>query len=95
MAVEEVSFCGRVVCIGYAKADVTFHTGLFVQKELDIRGSRNALPEDFNAVIRYMERGNCPVDRLISGIVEPEAAGDALRRWSEDPGKVFRILVRF
>lgn len=95
MAVGEVSFCGRVVCIGYAKTDVTFQTKLFVQKELDIRGSRNALPEDFSAVIRYLERGICPVDRLISGEVEPDAAGEALRKWSEDPGKVFRILVKF
>ena len=95
MAVDEVAFAGRVVCIGYAKSDVTFQTKLFVQKELDIRGSRNALPSDFNAVIRYLHRGNCPVDRLISDIVEPEHAGEALEKWSQCPGKVFRILVRF
>lgn len=95
MAVNEVAFCGRVVCIGYAKSDVTFQTKLFVQKELDIRGSRNALPEDFKAVIRYMKRGTCPVDRLISDVVMPEAAADALKKWSDNPGKVFRILVEF
>ena len=33
MAVEEVAFTGRVVCIGYAKSDVTFQTKLFVQKQ--------------------------------------------------------------
>lgn len=32
-AVEEVAFTGRVVCIGYAKAEVSFNTSLFVQKE--------------------------------------------------------------
>ena len=58
LAVDEVAFAGRVVCIGYAKSDVSFHTKLFVQKELDIRGSRNAMPSDFNAVIRYLSRGN-------------------------------------
>lgn len=94
-AVEEVAFCGRVVCIGYAKANVTFQTKLFVQKELDIRGSRNALPEDFNAVIRYLKKGECPVEKLISDTVVPEAAGDALKIWSAAPGKVFRILVKF
>lgn len=95
MAVEEVAFAGRVVCIGYAKSDVTFQTKLFVQKELDIRGSRNAMPEDFNAVIRYLRHSSCPVDRLISKVVAPEEAGDALKEWSENPGKVFRILVKF
>ena len=46
-AVNEVAFTGRIVCIGYAPTDVTLPTRFFVQKELDIRGSRNALPDDF------------------------------------------------
>ena len=37
-AVNEVAFTGRVVCIGYAKSEVTFQTKYFVQKELDISG---------------------------------------------------------
>ena len=69
LAVDEVAFAGRVVCFGYAKSDVSFHTKLFVQKELDIRGSRNAMPSDFNAVIRYLSRGNCPMEELISRII--------------------------
>ncbi len=93
MAVEEVAFTGRVVCIGYAKTETAFQTKLFVQKELDIRGSRNAMPEDFRGVIRYLQQGRCPLDRLISAVVKPEEAANALQTWSEAPGKVFRILV--
>ena len=95
MAVNEVAFTGRVVCIGYAKSEVSFHTKYFVQKELDIRGSRNAQPSDFRAVIHYLERGTCPVDRLISNEVKPEQAEQAMQQWAEAPGKVFRILVEF
>jgi 2-desacetyl-2-hydroxyethyl bacteriochlorophyllide A dehydrogenase len=95
MAVNEVAFTGRVVCIGYAKSEVSFHTKYFVQKELDIRGSRNAQPSDFRAVIHYLERGTCPVDRLISNVVKPEQAEQAMQQWAEAPGKVFRILVQF
>ena len=95
MAVDEVAFTGRVVCIGYAKTEVSFQTKLFVQKELDIRGSRNAQPSDFRAVIHYMERKTCPVDRLISACVPPEEAEKAMQQWAEAPGKVFRILVDF
>jgi threonine dehydrogenase-like Zn-dependent dehydrogenase len=93
MAINEVGFTGRVVCIGYAKSEVSFQTKYFVQKELDIRGSRNAQPSDFRAVIRYLERGTCPVDRLISNEVEPEGAANAMDQWAANPGKVFRILV--
>lgn len=95
MAVDEVGFTGRVVCIGYAKSPVEFQTKLFVQKELDIRGSRNALPADFRAVINYLQTGVCPIDKLISRIVEPEEAASAMAGWAAAPGKVFRILVKF
>ncbi len=95
LAVSEVSFAGRVVCIGYSPVPVTFQTKLFVQKELDIRGSRNALPEDFKAVKEYMKRGSCPVDSLVSAIVEPERAAEILAYWNEHRGEVFRILVKF
>ena len=95
MAVNEVAFTGRVVCIGYAKSEVSFQTKYFVQKELDIRGSRNAQPSDFRAVIRYLERGKCPVDCLISREVSPEEASEAMQQWAANPGKVFRILVKF
>jgi 2-desacetyl-2-hydroxyethyl bacteriochlorophyllide A dehydrogenase len=95
MAVDEVAFTGRVICIGYAKSEVSFQTKYFVQKELDIRGSRNAQPSDFRAVIHYLERGTCPVDRLISNVVTPENAEAAMKQWDENPGKVFRILVEF
>lgn len=95
MAVDEVAFTGRVICIGYAKTEVSFQTKYFVQKELDIRGSRNAQPSDFRAVIHYLERGTCPVDQLISRVVKPEEAPEAMQQWAAAPGKVFRILVYF
>ena len=95
MAVDEVAFTGRVICIGYAKTEVSFQTKYFVQKELDIRGSRNAQPSDFRAVIHYLERGTCPVDQLISREVTPEEAPEAMQLWADAPGKVFRILVKF
>ncbi len=95
MAINEVAFTGRVVCIGYAKAEIALETKFFVQKELDVRGSRNALPKDFRAVIEYLKRKTCPVDRLISGIYKPEQAQQAMESWANQPGAVFRILVEF
>ncbi len=108
MAVDEVAFTGRVVCIGYAKSEVSFQTKYFVQKELDIRGSRNAMPQDFRAVIHYLERlqgqqatdakteGQPSItDRLITKVIAPEEALSTMQWWSQNPGKVFRILVEF
>lgn len=95
MAIDEVSFTGRVVYIGYAKSEVSFQTKFFVQKELTIRGSRNALPEDFRAVISSLNQNNFPYSKFISKIVKPEEAETALNEWAAQPQKVFRILVEF
>ena len=92
-AVEEVAFTGRVVYIGYAKEPVSYETRLFVQKELDVLGSRNAQPEDFCAVIRLLESRKFPVEQAVSLIVPLEEAPHALRSWSENPSRHQKILV--
>jgi threonine dehydrogenase-like Zn-dependent dehydrogenase len=94
-AVDEVAFTGRVVYIGYTKQPVEYETRLFVQKELDILGSRNALPEDFRQVIRMLEAGKFPVEDAVSAIVPPEQAGEMLAEWSAHPGKYTKIMVQF
>lgn len=92
-AVEEVAFAGRVVYIGWTKTPVTYDTALFVRKELDVLGSRNALAADFAGVVRMLARGTFPVAESVSREVPFEAAGEALRDWAADPAGVTRIHV--
>lgn len=94
-AVEAVAFTGRIVCVGYAKEDIAFATKLFVQKELDILGSRNARLPDFQKVINYMENNNLPINKLISMIVSPNNGLDAMQKWAANPGKVMKLIVSF
>jgi 2-desacetyl-2-hydroxyethyl bacteriochlorophyllide A dehydrogenase len=93
-AVEEVAFTGRVVYIGYAKEPVSYETRLFVQKELNILGSRNALPEDFHAVIDMLRDGQFPVEQTVSAVVPLSEAGTALAAWSDNPASYSKILVQ-
>lgn len=93
-AVDEVAFTGRVVYIGYTKEPVSYETRLFVQKELDILGSRNALPEDFHEVIRMLVAGGFPTEEAISAVVPLEAAGDMLTQWSVTPDRFTKIMVQ-
>jgi threonine dehydrogenase-like Zn-dependent dehydrogenase len=92
-AVEEVAFTGRVVYIGYAKEPVEYETRLFVQKELDILGSRNALPEDFRDVIRMLEAGRFPMEDAVSAVVPMGEAARLLGEWSDAPGRFTKIMV--
>ncbi|MGD9928458.1 MAG: zinc-binding alcohol dehydrogenase family protein [Mangrovibacterium sp.] len=94
-AIEEVAFAGRVVCIGYAAAEIAFPTKLWVQKEMEIMGSRNANPTDFEAVIKYLKNAGLDESLLISKVVSVDEAAGAMQEWSEDPGKILKILVRF
>ncbi len=92
-AVEEVAFTGRVVYIGYAKEQVAYETRLFVQKELDILGSRNALPEDFHAVIQMLEAHRFPVEEAVTHTVPMEDAPGILEAWSGAPARFSKIMI--
>jgi threonine dehydrogenase-like Zn-dependent dehydrogenase len=93
-AVEEVAFTGRVVYIGYTKQPVAYETRLFVEKELDILGSRNALPEDFRTVIKMLEEHKFPVEDAVGSIVSLGDAPGILEAWSSNPLKFTKIMVQ-
>jgi threonine dehydrogenase-like Zn-dependent dehydrogenase len=92
-AVDEVAFAGRVVYVGYAKEPVAYETSVFLRKELDIRGSRNALPDDFRRVIRMLEEHRFPVLDAVTSVVPIEEAPQLLREWSEHPARFTKIMV--
>lgn len=92
LAVDAVCFAGRVACIGYAKHEVAFDTSLFVRKELDVVGSRNALHE-FPAVVKMVERRERPFTELVSAVYPLADSAAALRDWDAQPGRFTKILV--
>lgn len=94
-AIEEVAFAGRVVCIGYAANEIAFPTKLWVQKEMEIMGSRNANPTDFESVIKFLKNTGLKDELFISKIVSVDEAPAEMQNWSENPGSIMKILVQF
>lgn len=92
-AVDLVGFSGRVVYVGYAKAEVAYNTSLFNLKELDIMGSRNATREDFKAVITFLETQPDVADPLISKLVPLSDSDGALAYWTAHRQETFKILI--
>jgi 2-desacetyl-2-hydroxyethyl bacteriochlorophyllide A dehydrogenase len=92
-AIDLACFGGRVVYIGYSKAPVTYDTKFFNLKELDIMGSRNALHEDFDAVIAYLEARGAASDALISRIIPFAEAASALPYWVENRANTLKIII--
>ncbi len=92
LALEAVSFAGRVITIGYSKEEVHFNSQLIVRKELNLYGSRNAL-RVFPSVIQMFESKEKPFSDLITKIFSFDQAPEAFKFWDENPGKVSRILI--
>jgi threonine dehydrogenase-like Zn-dependent dehydrogenase len=92
-AVTEVAFAGRVIYIGYAKEPVAYETRLFVQKELDVLGARNAMPNDFRQVISMLERKLFPVQEAVTAIVSLHDVPRVLEEWSHNPGRFTKVMV--
>jgi threonine dehydrogenase-like Zn-dependent dehydrogenase len=91
--VDLVAYTGRVIYIGYAREPVTYETKLFVQKELDILGARNALPRDFREVIQMLEQHRFPVTSAISTVVTLDEAPEVFRAWDGDPARFTKIMI--
>ena len=92
-AVDEVAQTGRVVYLGFAKEEVAYETRLFVLKEVDILGSRNALPDDFHAVIRMLEAHRFPVEDAVTHMVPMEEAPRILEAWNHEPTRFGKIMI--
>jgi threonine dehydrogenase-like Zn-dependent dehydrogenase len=94
LAVEEVAFTGRVVYIGYPKAEVAYEAKLFIQKELDIMGSRNALPNDFREVMAMLHAGRFPVEQAVTAVVSLDQGPAILAEWSDNPAAFTKIMIQ-
>ena len=72
---------------------IAFTTKLFVSKELDIRGSRNATEEDFCAVIEAIRSGVVQVDHVVTQRYSIDEVDRALSFWRNAPQDVTKILL--
>ena len=66
-AFEFAAVNGRVVYVGIAAQEITFpQAPFFHRRELSVMASRNALPEDFPAIIQILREGKIDLDNWIT-----------------------------
>src|SRR5438046_1365074 len=56
-ALNYVAFTGRLVYVGITTAEISFGHPLMHRRELTLLASRNALPQDFDRIIKLIEEG--------------------------------------
>lgn len=92
-AIQLVGYAGRVVYIGYSKEPVSYNTKFFVSKELDIKGSRNALDEEIRQVTNMVLESKIDFNEIITHRYPMNEMEKALQYWSYHPEKVIKILM--
>src|SRR3954469_4355224 len=65
-ALNYVAHTGTLVYVGITTQDITFADRLFHSREMTLKASRNALPEDFRRIIQLIEDGQINTTRWIT-----------------------------
>jgi len=92
---DYVAHGGRIVFVGLFQGDVTFNDPNFHRREITLLGSRNALPADFDRIIRLVEAAvidtspwithRSPADRLI----------ETLPSWLAPDAGLIKAMIEF
>jgi alcohol dehydrogenase len=65
-SLQYVAHAGTLVYVGITPQDITFPDKLFHSREMTLKASRNALPDDFRRIIRLIEGGQIDTTRWIT-----------------------------
>ena len=63
---EYAAHGGTIVYVGLFVGDITFHDPDFHRKEITLKSSRNAVPEDFRKIIRLLKSGTLNMDGYVT-----------------------------
>lgn len=84
-----------IVEVGIAGKPMEFPFNVVQKKELDIRGSRNALREDFEELIDIALTGKINLEAMITGIYDLDETAKAFDEMDKNPGNNLKTLIRF
>lgn len=93
--IDEAAHGAAVVLIGNGKRETTFLHSVMLKKELNVFGSRNALTEDFEALIDLVAKGGAAIETIISRVYEKEDAAQAFEALKNNDGSLAKLLLRF
>lgn len=92
LAVDAIAYTGRIGFVGYAMQEIAFDTKLFVSKEVNLFGSRNALDE-FDFVLEMMQSGHIDPLAMVSAVYPLAEVRQAFEDWGADKGAFTKILI--
>lgn len=92
-ALEFVAHSGRLVYVGITTDEVHFQHRTLHVAEITLLASRNALPDDFRAVITAIEDGRLDTDAWVTHRVALEGLVEALPQYAKPETGVVKAMV--
>ena len=92
-ALNYVAHTGTLVYVGITPQDITFPDRLFHSREMTLKASRNALPEDFRRIIRLIEEGQIDTSRWITHRTPFEDVIDMFESFTKPETGVIKAMI--
>jgi alcohol dehydrogenase len=94
-ALNYVAHAGTLVYVGITTQDVTFPDRLFHSREMTLKASRNALPEDFQRIIQLIEDRQIDTTRWITHRTAFEEVIDVFDSYTRPESGVIKAIIEF
>jgi 2-desacetyl-2-hydroxyethyl bacteriochlorophyllide A dehydrogenase len=92
-ALNYVAHTGTLVYVGITPQDITFSDRLFHSREMTLKASRNAMPEDFRRIIDLIERGQIDTNRWITHRTNFDAVIDTFESFTRPETGVIKAII--
>jgi 2-desacetyl-2-hydroxyethyl bacteriochlorophyllide A dehydrogenase len=93
-ALNYCAFKGRLVYVGITQAEISFpQAPALHRRELDLLGSRNALPGDFRRIIQLIEDGKIDTRPWLTHRAAFDEMIDAFDGWTKPESGVIKAIV--
>ncbi|MCR5092868.1 MAG: zinc-binding alcohol dehydrogenase family protein [Lachnospiraceae bacterium] len=91
--IDCAAFAGNIILIGNGKKETTFLHSVLLKKELNVFGSRNSYPDDFQSVIDLIASGSVPVLDMVSEVYPVDRADEAFKALAANDGSLAKVLI--
>jgi 2-desacetyl-2-hydroxyethyl bacteriochlorophyllide A dehydrogenase len=88
-----VAHGGRYVLVSVVRDRLSFSDPDFHRKEMTLLGSRNATVADFDRVVKAIQLGQVPVDRLITHRATLSAAARDIPNWATQKSGLIKAMI--
>jgi alcohol dehydrogenase len=92
-ALQYVAHAGTLVYVGITPQDIVFPDKLFHSREMTLKASRNALPDDFRRIIRLIEDGQIDTRRWITHRTKFENVIDVFESYTKPETGVIKAMI--